>query len=60
MKHSTVLERNKLGTKSNQITFIYIALCTQLISQSAVQKPSLKPQTTSNAGVEARGLGKTP
>ena len=32
----------------------------QLISQSAVQKPSLKPQTASNAGVEARWLGKTP
>ena len=31
----------------------------QLISQSAVQKPSLKPQTASNAGVEARWLGKT-
>jgi hypothetical protein len=31
----------------------------QLISQSAVQKLSLKPQTASNAGVEARGLGKT-
>ena len=32
----------------------------QLMSQSAVQKPSLKPQTASNAGVEARLLGKTP
>ena len=32
----------------------------QLISQSAVQKPSLKPQTASNAGVEARWLGRTP
>ena len=32
----------------------------QLISQSAVLKPSLNPQTASNAGVEARGLGKTP
>ena len=32
----------------------------QLISQSAVQKPSLKPQTTSNAGVEAQWLGKLP
>ena len=31
----------------------------QLMSQSAVQKPSLKPQT-GNAGVEARWLGKTP
>ena len=31
----------------------------QLISQSAVQKPSLKPQTASNAGVEAWWLGKT-
>jgi hypothetical protein len=31
-----------------------------LMSQSAVQKPSLKPQTASNAGVEARWLGKTP
>ena len=29
-----------------------------LISQSAVQKPSLKPQTASNVGVEARWLGK--
>ena len=28
-----------------------------MISQSAVQKPSLKPQTASNAGVEARWLG---
>ena len=28
----------------------------QLISQSAVQKLSLKPQTASNAGVEARWL----
>jgi hypothetical protein len=26
----------------------------QLIYQSAVQKPSLKPQTAGNAGVEAR------
>jgi hypothetical protein len=26
----------------------------QLMSQSAVQKPSLKPQTASNADVEAR------
>jgi hypothetical protein len=29
----------------------------QLMSQSAVQKPSLKRQTASNAGVEARWLG---
>jgi hypothetical protein len=26
----------------------------QLMSQSAIQKPSLKPQTASNADVEAR------
>ena len=32
----------------------------QLMSQSAVLKPSLKPQTASNTGVEARWLGKTP
>jgi hypothetical protein len=32
----------------------------QLISQSAVQKPSLKLQTASNAGVEACWLRKTP
>jgi hypothetical protein len=32
----------------------------QPMSQSAVQKPSLKPQAASNAGVEARWLGKTP
>jgi hypothetical protein len=31
----------------------------QLMSQSAVQKPSIKPQTASNAGVEAQWLGKT-
>ena len=31
----------------------------QLMSQSVVQKPSLKPQTASNAGLEARLLGKT-
>ena len=31
----------------------------QLMSQSAVQKPSLKLQTASNADVEARWLGKT-
>ena len=32
----------------------------QPMSQSAVQKPSLKPQTESNADIEARWLGKTP
>ena len=32
----------------------------QLMSQSAEQKPSLKPPTASNAGVVARWLGKTP
>jgi hypothetical protein len=32
----------------------------QLMSQSAVQKLSLKPQTASNASVEARWQGKTP
>ena len=32
----------------------------QPMSQSAVQKPSLKPQTPSNADVEARCLGNTP
>ena len=38
-----------------QIKCIY-----QLISQSAVQKHSIKPQTASIAGVEAQWLGKTP
>jgi hypothetical protein len=32
----------------------------QQMSQSVIQKPSLKPQTASNAYVEARWLGKTP
>ena len=32
----------------------------QPMSQSAIQKPSLKPQIASNADVEARWLGKTP
>ena len=43
--------------KSNVFMYPFVH---QLISQSAVQKPSLKPQTASNAGVEARWLGKTP
>jgi hypothetical protein len=43
--------------KSNQIKCFYIAFVHQLISQSAVQKPSLKPQTASNAGVEALKAG---
>jgi hypothetical protein len=30
------------------------------MSQSAIQKPSLKPQTASNTNVEAQWLGKTP
>jgi hypothetical protein len=32
----------------------------QQMPQSAAQKTSLKPQTASNADVEARRLGKTP
>ena len=32
----------------------------QPVSQSAMQKPGLKPQTAGNADVEARWLGKTP
>jgi hypothetical protein len=32
----------------------------QPMSQSALQKPSLKPQKASNAGVEAWWPGKTP
>jgi hypothetical protein len=49
-------EMQNMFIKSNQMYFFLH----QLISQSAVQKPSLKPQTASNAGVEARWLGKTP
>jgi hypothetical protein len=30
------------------------------MSQSAAQKPCIKPHTASNAGVEAQWLGKTP
>ena len=41
---------------SNQI-YLYSPFLHQLIFQSAVQKPSLKPQTASSAGVEARWLG---
>ncbi|XP_055780252.1 LIM and calponin homology domains-containing protein 1-like [Salvelinus fontinalis] len=44
-------------TKSNGFTNTFLH---QQMSQSAVQKPSLKPQTPSNAGVEAQRLGKTP
>jgi hypothetical protein len=32
----------------------------QLMSQSAIQKPSLKHETASNADVEAHWLGKNP
>ena len=32
----------------------------QLMSQSAIQKPSLKPQTASNADVEAQALFLSP
>ena len=48
--------------KSNQVkSNVFIKpFLHQLITQSAVQKPSLKPQTASNAGVEARWLGTTP
>ena len=43
------------------IPYIYIKpFLHQQMSQSAIQKPSLKPQTASNADVEARWLGKTP
>ena len=46
-----------LRVKNQSINQMYLH---QLMLQSAVQKPSLKPQTTSNAGVEAWWLGKTP
>ncbi|CDQ99316.1 unnamed protein product [Oncorhynchus mykiss] len=39
---------------------VFIKPSLHQMSQSAVQKPSLKPQTASNVGVEARWLGKTP
>ena len=48
---------SRVQIKSNVFILPFVH---QLISQSAVQKPSLKPQTASNAGVEARWLGKTP
>ena len=46
-------------TYSVQIKCIYKALTLADVT-SAVQKPSLKPQKASNAGVEAHWLGKTP
>ena len=41
---------------------VYIALLTtaNTVYQSAEHRPSLKPQTASNAGVEAWWLGKNP
>ena len=48
------------GDKSIKSNVFIWPFVHQLISQSAVQKPSLKPQTASNAGVEACWLGKTP
>ena len=44
----------------NQLHLFVKPFLHQLMSQSAVQKPSLKPQTASNAGVEAWWLGKLP
>ena len=43
----------------NQSNIFIKSFLHQLMSQSDVQKPSLKPQTASNAGVEARWLGRT-
>ena len=49
-----------LPSDDNQSHLFIKPFLHQLMSQSAVQKPSLKPQTASNADVEARWLGKTP
>jgi hypothetical protein len=48
------------NTSINQSNVFIKPSLHQLMSQSDLQKPSLKPQTASNAGVEARWLGKTP
>jgi hypothetical protein len=47
-------------TPINQSNVFIKPFLHQPMSQRAIQKPSLKPQTASNAGVEARRLGKTP
>ena len=53
--YGKVEERKKIQSNVFILLFLY-----RLIYQSAVQKPSLKPQTASNAGVEARWQGETP
>ena len=55
----TVLRISVLTSINQSHVFINTFLHQQM-SQSAVQKHSLKPQTASNADVEAQLLGKTP
>jgi hypothetical protein len=50
----------KQGVKINQKNVFMKPFLHQPMSQSAVQKHSLKLQTASNAYVEAQWLGKTP
>jgi hypothetical protein len=57
VKKCRISGRDNQSIKSNVFIKPFLH---QLISQSAVQEPSLKLQTASNAGVEARWLGKTP
>jgi hypothetical protein len=46
------------GARMTRITLSNLFI--KLMSQSPVQKPGLKPQTASNADVEAQWLGKAP
>ena len=48
------------GQAINQSHLFIKAFVHQQMSQNVIQKPSLKPQSASNADVEARWLGKTP
>ena len=69
-RYAPSLERTTVVIVLNELVFYWMTLALVLylfrkpflhrpMSQNAVQKPSLKPQTASNADVEARWLGKT-
>jgi transposase InsO family protein len=53
-------ERAVQNLKSNQIKYIYIALLTSADISKCCTETHLKPQTASNACVEARWIRKTP
>ena len=60
MKVKGILKMKIKDLTVNQSNVFMKHFLIQQMSQSAIQKSSLKPQTASNADVDARWLGKTP